>query len=116
MTETQELVRFPSSVSPLVIIDGEPTVDPEVLVAQSEADAAGLTVLKQDFNPAIIRIEPRQVLDFNRIYRVRLKSSILSEDGMSLGSDPALIRDRNLADELVEFVEDLAIWLLTRTG
>ena len=40
----------------------------------------------------------------------------LDEDGMSLGSDPALIRDRNLADELVEFVEDLAIWLLTRTG
>ena len=33
---------------------------------------------------------------------------------MSFGEDPALIRDRNLADELVEFVEDLGVWLLTR--
>lgn len=38
----------------------------------------------------------------------------MREDEMSLGADPALIRNRNLVDELVEFVEDLALWLLTR--
>ena len=39
----------------------------------------------------------------------------MQEDEMSLGHDPALIRDRCLVDEIVEFVEDLGIWLLTRT-
>jgi hypothetical protein len=38
----------------------------------------------------------------------------MRDDEMALGPDPALMRDRNLTDELVEFVEDLAIWLLTR--
>ena len=36
----------------------------------------------------------------------------LGNDSMSFGADRALFRGRNLADELVEFVEDLAVWLL----
>ena len=48
--------------------------------------------------------------------RVRYPQLVsMREDEMSLGRDPALIRERCLVDEVVEFVEDLAIWLLTRT-
>lgn len=42
--------------------------------------------------------------------------SSLRERDMALAEPRALVRDRNLADELVEFAEDLAVWLLTETG
>ena len=32
--------------------------------------------------------------------------------GMRFGSDPSLLRGRNLADEWIELVEDLALWIL----
>ena len=55
--------------------------------------------------PARVSYGPRRVL-YPQITSMR-------EDEMSLGADTALIRGRNLVDEVVEFVEDLAIWLLT---
>jgi hyaluronoglucosaminidase len=36
----------------------------------------------------------------------------MRDEDMGLTEDPALFRDRNLADQVVEFVEDLALWLL----
>jgi len=36
--------------------------------------------------------------------------------GMRFGSDPTLLRGRNLADEWLELVEDLALWILVEPG
>lgn len=47
VTATQELVRFPSSVSPLVLVEGQPAEDPAVGRARSEAEAAVLTAISQ---------------------------------------------------------------------
>ena len=61
----------------------------------------------RDPEPGRVSYGPRRVL-YPQLTSMR-------EDEMALGEDAALIRDRNLIDEIVEFVEDLAIWLLTRT-
>jgi len=36
----------------------------------------------------------------------------MTDSGMRFGSDPTLLRGRNLADEWIELVEDLALWIL----
>ena len=67
----------------------------------------GLRRFSRDGEPARVSYGPRRVL-YPQLTSMR-------EDEMALGEDAALIRDRNLIDEIVEFVEDLAIWLLARS-
>ena len=37
----------------------------------------------------------------------------MRDDGMRFGADPTLLRARSLADEIVDFVADLALWMLS---
>lgn len=48
-----------------------------------------------------------------RVFYPQLSS--MRSDEMGLGDEPALVRGRSLVDEIVEFVEDLAIWMLSET-
>lgn len=47
VTSVQELVRFPSSVSPLVLVDGDLVEDPAVIRQRAEAEAAVLEIISQ---------------------------------------------------------------------
>jgi hyaluronoglucosaminidase len=55
--------------------------------------------------PARVSYGPRRVL-YPQLVSMR-------DDQMRFGSDPNLLRGRSLADEIIDFVSDLALWMLS---
>ena len=62
---------------------------------------------------ALARQRPSEKVSYGPRRAIYPQLGALGDETMSFGSDRALFRGCNLADELIEFVEDLAVWLLS---
>ena len=106
-------------------VELEPWLDShlaETMRMQAAADAARLLMSDASARDRVLaylsmqsrlsQLRPSDKTSYGPRRAVYPQLAALGNDNMAFGPDRALFRGCNLSDELVEFVEDLAVWLL----